>query len=395
MFKQRPKVKIVLWIILAGAAFLTGRNLLIKRQEAQHIAPSNEQILQIDTPNTNGSSTYVSAIDWRADTSQIAFAAGYTVYVYDIQDDLSEQLFIIDTPNYSGISDIEWRTGSPQIAIAGSEIGVYHLQDDEWETLADPTNTGTASVAWSPDNSKLAMTGWDLSLWDAETGDIFTAPEDYVGWSYYGWAIWSPNSRYVTSEFNTWDESEIHVWDTLTGSVRMLEVEGIESPSLLGWSPQGEYLAVAEDRNGEVNIVRSDTETIIQTLNNSRRPASWSPDGEHFLSGRRNSPNLLIWDTTTWQVETTLKPRSRVRSREWHPTGQSVATVTDRGVHIWNIETGDYVAIQNDRTHPANTIAWSPDGNMLAVGTHHRSPAASQISVEPNTLTVWRISDLP
>lgn len=55
---------------------------------------------------------------------------------------------------------------------------------------------------------------------------------------------------------------------------------------------------------------------------------------------------------------------------DYNPTHLRLAVGSDRGVEIWNVESGQLERILTGHTDIVDTVSWSPDGSKIASGSH-------------------------
>ncbi|WP_218104961.1 WD40 repeat domain-containing protein [Micromonospora mirobrigensis] len=219
------------------------------------------------------------------------------------------------------------------ILAASCDDGHVHLLERDGELLGKigPYETAVKSVAWSPDQRHVAIGAYDstVRIWSVSTG------EELVRWS-------GP-----------------HLW-----------------PRSLDWAPDGRHLisgttAAAPallpvpDQLGDT--VHGDVETVELT-------PTTTTCGVNHVSSHRDVIALGCDDGGVWLAGST--PRrlpggdgSLVNTVSLHPHAGLVAAGTFSGlVWVCTLE-GEPVASVR-RLHPINRVAWSPDGNRMAVADY-------------------------
>ncbi|MEE2055867.1 WD40 repeat domain-containing protein, partial [Nocardiopsis tropica] len=272
------------------------------------------------------------------------------------------------------------------------------------------------SVAFSPDGRTLAAGGLsgDIRLWDVRTGEHILSMSGYES-GVDSLAFHPDGTTLASSSFGT-ETDPVRLWDVATGEwERSLSVEGWEdsdmptndvafhptgnlivtaqatgahlwdseaaepiagftaeeeeglsiSPRSSAFSPDGALLATGTNDN-MVLLWEVDTTELVATLTGHTNPVTavaFSPDGSTLASGG-DEESARLWDVRTGNQSAVLETASS-RSLSFHPDGSLLATGGFREAQVWNIETGERVAI-SDSADFTGEVAFSPDGSGLA-----------------------------
>ena len=139
------------------------------------------------------------------------------------------------------------------------------------------------------------------------------------------------------------------------------------------WSPDGEKLAFASNRDGDWNI-------YIMTLKNrkvrrvtktgqDRRP-SWSPDGDNiaFVTERDGNDEIYTMNLDGAESKNVTNHPARDDRPVWSPNGDHIAFCSNRDgdweIYILHVEGGDAEKL-TDNTVPDFPGCWSGDGKSL------------------------------
>jgi Tol biopolymer transport system component len=96
--------------------------------------------------------------------------------------------------------------------------------------------------------------------------------------------------------------------------------------------------------------------------------AVWSPDGTQLAVASKYQ-RVFIWDLVANQI--TQEDWISGRNITWHPEGNMLATaIGNSKVVIWDLDTQDRFAEVELDVGYVTTLAWSPDGDLLLIGSN-------------------------
>ncbi|MXV74997.1 T9SS type A sorting domain-containing protein, partial [Candidatus Poribacteria bacterium] len=242
----------------------------------------------------------------------------------------------------------------------------------------DPDNL--ISVAFSPDGNTLAsadVTG--VKLWDVATKEnTITLAVERSGKS----VAFSPDG--ILLAFGT--GTNIKLWNTMTNeNVATLEGHGDDVISI-AFSPDGKTLASGA-WDGIVKLWDVATKENIATFGGHitailegwfsgfHTPVSFSPDGTRLAFGAGIS--IKLWDVTANENVAILEGHEDgVISIAFSPDGTLLASTGrgsfEREVKLWDVATKENtITLEMDWGAGVATVAFSPDGTTLAFGTEH------------------------
>jgi WD40 repeat protein len=171
----------------------------------------------------------------------------------------------------------------------------------------------------------------------------------------------------------SWDET-IRVWDYQSGKkVKLIKRD--DSVIAVDASPDGKTLAaVGGDWFGVNGVWRWDTTTwkekpAIGTHETQIGVVRYSPDGKLLITGAADHL-ACVWDAETGEQRARLKHTHWVQGLAFH--GQTMAVAAGRRVTLWSLPEGESEAQQlqvlEGYKATALTVAFSPDGRLLATG---------------------------
>jgi len=193
---------------------------------------------------------------------------------------------------------------------------------------------GLHVVAWSVDGEQiLSSNGTSLLIYDASTGELITEFGSHPG-LVLG-AAWSPEGDQVASVSQ---DGALRVWNIKSGQM-LFEVEevGQGGVSSVSWHSG----VIATGTQGGIRLWRgSDGEHLHDLLTNRQTWAAdvvFSPDGQYLVGGL-DSGELIVWDTSTYEVTDTLTGHSvGVNSVVWTEYGL-VSGSADGTVIVWEVD---------------------------------------------------------
>jgi WD40 repeat protein len=294
----------------------------------------------------------------------------------------------------SPIVDAAWMWGGDGLVTIDKDanLRLWEVAYDE-PILSQPASSGALiNVAWSPDGSQVFTTSeyGTVRQYDAASGQVTdlyqvqARPQEYRG--DLNAAAWSTDGKYLA--VSRYDG--VQVW-ALEGWQLVAELADENHGAYYGlaWSPDGQYLAVGALANefgsqaGRVLVWEVSSGTLRLVLNYSKYHAyylAWSPDGSRLVGGGTDG-KIGLWQVAqaleTGQTEVplaaTLNVPSWANGLVWSPDGQmfAVATANDDGNQrfvIYSAYGGVLHTIDTGYSEIATSLAWSPDGILLAGG---------------------------
>lgn len=273
-----------------------------------------------------------------------------------------------------------------------SRTALYSLKalatpDTTFSPIAEPAvktigaltgaRSGISSVALSPDGQTAAASVRDnkVILWDIPSGKQLQVLTNHTRPVLS--VAFSPDGRLLASggadnTVQLWDLSSKRLVRTLTG-----HTDHIVSVAI---SLDGRVLASA----GIDRTIRLwDTGSYAERCAPLTHPSSvfqvaFSPDGAVAASAGLDG-RVRVWNVTTCSETNSFNPGSAVHSVSFSPYGGTLASAEYSRrvitIRLWDMATGaQKLALESDTKGSFPRIAFSPDGNLLAMADGSRTP---------------------
>ncbi len=164
----------------------------------------------------------------------------------------------------------------------------------------------------------------------------------------------------------------IWLYDTTTHQEIGLLTAHTSAVRDLAFSPDGNILASADDA-GTILLWHRSTgaQKVLTRWTRWRSNLVFSPDGKTLASGRRD--RIRFWDTVTGEQKTTFTGLpANIGGISFRPDGKTIVSVTGSGeICIADRITGKpQKTFAVPTTDPVFSIAFSPDGKMVAFGSN-------------------------
>ncbi len=198
----------------------------------------------------------------------------------------------------------------------------------------------------------------------ATQGIIFTGHQQVVRS-----LAWSPDGMTLASGA---DDAQLLLWG-IDGAVQHT-IAHPASIHALAWSPDSQRLVTGA--NNQILFLNAQTGAQLGRSTHRHTAAvtslAWTGQNQQrqVVSGGLDN-HAIVWNTTTYHAQTTfLRHTTPVESVSWASDGQTVASSSQGGaVRVWNAASGQEVhAFFLDANIPMRVLAFSPVDTTLAVG---------------------------
>ncbi len=271
-------------------------------------------------------------------------------------------------------------------------------------------------MKYSPDGTRLVMAGsFGILLYDVQRSgkniQKVDNPVKLAGHQERGWRVaFSPDGKILTTLGGM---GSFRLWDAKTGQhIRTLKRDPGTSNSCVVFSPGGRMIVTGGNRfvtkdgkrmEGIVRLWDTHTGQHIRTLIGHKRhvqSVAFSPDSRTIATGGTGSITgakdgstidgvVRLWDTHTGEhIRTLTGHRGIINSVAFSPDGTLLASGGyDKPVRLWDVKTGQQIRTleegggrysmgPRDRggtrspMGPVDCVAFSPDGRTLASSNH-------------------------
>jgi WD40 repeat protein len=250
-----------------------------------------------------------------------------------------------------------------------------------WDvTTGQPLHTltihtgGDASVALSPDGTRLASAGSDniVRVWDIAGDRVLVTLPGHTGEVHTNGLAFSPDGTRLASAS---EDTTVKVWDVIRGQ-ELLTIRGHAARvGTVAFSPDGRQLA-SGGTDHTARIWDAATGRPVHTLQGHTsqvNSVAFSPNGT-WLASADNDGTLRVWDVTSGDLLHTRRGHENAVQVAFSPDGQRLASAgVDRTVRVWDVA-GDYESrLLCRQTQPVGSVVFSPDSRQLATAGEDRT----------------------
>jgi WD40 repeat protein len=290
----------------------------------------------------------VNVIAWTPDGSQLATGSeDGSIRVWDVAS--GEMIETDYQSDLWGVQALDYSPDGRYLAAGGGEnwVRIWALTTDarirraqyEHGRHASPgvgNPMGITTVAWSPDSSTLASSGYDalVKLWSAEgDGDADTLRQG--GWHPLTLHWFADGERLL---FGTRGPE---IWNVVAGEQLPLDCGGL-SVIAVELSPDDRYLVVGDDMTGGYQLCDIDTGESRSRFG-FYRMMEWNPVHSIAAGLRQDSTgqHIVLFDPLTFDVITgetiaEFTVNARVQTAVWSPDGRYLAIGLEDGtIQLW------------------------------------------------------------
>lgn len=215
-------------------------------------------------------------------------------------------------------------------------------------------------------------------IWDAATGKMLSQVTNNE--RIYRASFTPDGTALLTVE----QQGAMKLWDVETGALRaQVAPKGHFEDMLKSYEFSRDGQTIATFYRGDTRLWRvKDGASLFKLPGSSTTDATFSPDGRWLATASSDKQSAgKIWNVETGEAKLSLASTGEKSvSVIFNPQGTILATTNDKGVTLWDAQTGELLATLGEARYP---VSFSPDGRTMATGARN------------NTAILWELQPIP
>jgi hypothetical protein len=266
-------------------------------------------------------------------------------------------------------------------------------------TLTGHTDVVT-SVAFSPDGRLLASGSADktIKLWEVASGSLVRTLSGHT--NYVKSVAFSPDGRLLASGSA---DKTIKLWEVASGSLVRTLSGHTDYVTSVAFSPDG-WLLASGSHDHTIKLWEVASGSLVRTLSGHTSyvtSVAFSPDGRLLASGSFDD-TIKLWEVASGSLVRTLTGHTDdVKSVAFSPDGRLLASgscvkvenysCVQGEIRLWEVASGSLVRILSGHTWFVTSVAFSPDGRLLASGSCGQLNSSSGGCIQ-GEIKLWEVA---
>ncbi len=247
------------------------------------------------------------------------------------------------------------------VALGASSIGLGYAA---YHSLNGALNTTNMMGAMRPTVAQKTPTMANAVIPTmAKPGIVFTGHQQNVRA-----VAWSPDGTMLASGA---DDAQLLIWGT-DGAIHQT-IQHPASVRAVAWSPDGQRLVTGS--NTQVLFLNALTGTTLgRSTHRHIAPVTslaWNPHNQLQVVSAGLDNRAIVWDTTKYHAHTTFTHHdTAIEAVSWAADGQTIASASHGGaIRVWRAADGQELhGYYQDARIPMRALAFASRGMTLAVG---------------------------
>lgn len=237
-------------------------------------------------------------------------------------------------------------------AIDGTEVAVLAGHEED-----------VTAISWEPDGKRVATIGQDgtVRVWNLETGgsEALTMPGRIRR---FAQLAWSPAGGRVASTLG----EKLRLWGMNRDGDWTQVAAGEAKAFGIGWSPDGEWLAVGnQDGIAEIRNASGEVNALLEGHLEWIAHVAWSPSGRRLVTTSTDR-SARVWDVSGSLITTLTGHTDEVWRADWSADGERIATcANDNTARVWLAGNGRQLAVLAGHEGQVTRALWDPKGQSV------------------------------
>jgi WD40 repeat protein len=289
--------------------------------------------------------------------------------------------------------DIEFSPDGKTLAAAAGYIRIWNVKTGKLTSVLKQWDGMLTGISFLPMGRRLLSSSGTgvVRIWDiTEKTDPETVLVNARG--VVGFAL-SPDGSTIAvnyAESPPSKEDDLHLWDLKAGKSKFL-LERSSKGSSWRFSHDGAVLAAVYE-GGIIKFWDTASGKVKETAKpwpeaSGISRIEYSPDGQlmAIMSGesadRSTNHQLGIWNIKKNRIQATISGTEEFSDYQFSPDGRLLAAGQGKQITVWDATTGGIKYTLNGSSKHIRTIAFSPNGKVLAGGKMTQPKVTNEIGV--------------